>query len=252
MTEIYNAEKEFEILCQESRVALKKELQDNFFFFCSYFLGYRENQEFMFGRHHPVIIDTLKKVIDGEIRRLIINIPPSYTKTELAVIQFCSYCFAIEPDCRFMHISGGDTLALDNSSKIKEQIESKIYRNLWGLEFRADTKAKGLWKTNKKGQFYAISAGGQVMGFRAGRSKPGFHGAIIIDDPQKPEECLSEAQRMKFPEKYKSKIRSRVDNRNVPIIVIMQRIHEEDFCGWLLNGGSGEMWHHLSIPALII
>ena len=241
-------EKEIKGYSVEDLAALKIRLESNFLDHSKFFLLLRERQPFITGRHHPIIADTIQAVVDGEIRRLIINIPPSYTKTELAVIQFASYGFSINSSCRFLHISGGDTLPLDNSSKIKEQLTNPVSKMLWGLTLRDDTRAKGFWKTNQGGSFYAVSSGGQIIGFRAGRSKPGFQGAIIIDDPQKPEDMLSEVKRIKFPERYKSVIKHRVDNRNTPIIVIMQRIHEEDFCGWLLNGGSGEYWHHLCLP----
>lgn len=227
---------------------LKEYLESDFYYHTQFFLALREHQNFIEGRHHPIMIKTLEKVFEGEIKRLIINIPPSYTKTEIAVIQFCNFGFAFAPDSRFLHISGGDTLPLDNSSKIKEQLMHPISKKLWGYQLKDDAKAKGLWKTNYGGQFYAVSSGGQVMGFRAGRSLHGFHGAILIDDPQKPEDMFSEKKRMAFPDHYLAKIRYRIDNRDVPVIVIMQRIHELDFCGWLLNGGSGEFWHHLCLP----
>lgn len=244
-------EKTIETYTPEQLAVLKHRLETNYLDHAKFFLALRENQPFIMGQHHPLIADTMQAVINGDIKRLIVNMPPSYTKTELVVIQFCSYAYTINPSCRFMHISGGDTLALDNSSKIKEQLFHPVYQRFWKLEERRDTRGKAFWKTDKNGVFYAVSAGGKITGFRAGRSKPGFQGAIIIDDPQKPDEMLSQVRRKSFIEKYKNTIKSRVDNRNTPIIVIMQRLHEEDFCDWLLGGGTGEMWHHLCLPTPI-
>ncbi len=235
----------------EQLAILKYRLETNYFDHAKFFLAIRENQPFKVGNHHAIITSTMQAVFDGRIKRLIVNMPPRYTKTELIVVQFCSFAFANNPSCRFMHISGGDTLALDNSSKIKDQVLHPISQRLWGTKARDDARAKGFWKTNKGGHFYAVSSGGQILGFGAGRSKPGFQGAILIDDPQTPEEVVSLAKINYFPERYKSKIRSRVDNRDTPIIVVMQRLHEEDFCNWLLEGGTGEKWHHLCLPALI-
>jgi len=232
--------------------SLRHKLETDYFYHAKFFLALREKQPFIVGRHHAIIAQTLARVINGEIKRLIINIPPSYTKTELAVIQLCSYGFAINPSCKFLHISGSDTLALDNSSKIKDQITNPLFYKLWGVTLKDDAKAKGLWKTNYGGMFYAVSGGGQVIGFRAGRSKPGFQGCIIIDDPQKPEDMLSPVKINYFPDRYKSTFRHRVDNRETPIIVIMQRIHDGDFCNFLLEGGSGEQWHHLCLPSPIV
>lgn len=230
---------------------LKYRLETDYLDHAKFFLSLRENQPFIMGQHHGILVKTFERVLTGEIKRLIVNIPPSYTKTELGVIQLASYAFSRNPGCRFLHISGGDVLPLDNSSKIKEQVLHSISQRLWGVTARDDTRAKGYWKTNAKGAFYAVSSGGQIIGFRAGRSLPGFQGAILIDDPQKPDDMFSDTKRNWFPNRYLSTIKSRVDNRETPIIVIMQRLHEEDFSGQLLNGLTEEYWHHLNLPVLI-
>lgn len=244
-------EKVIETYSPEQLAALKIRLETNYLAHAKFFLSLREKQNFIVGNHHAIIAKTMQKVYDGYINRLIINIPPSYTKTELCVIQFTSFSFANNPACKFLHVSGGETLPLDSSSKIKEQVMHPISRMLWNTQARDDTRAKGYWKTNKNGSFYAVSSGGQIMGFRAGRSKEGFQGAILIDDPQKPEDMHSEIKREYFINRYQSEIKHRIDNRNTPIIVVMQRIHEDDFSGWLLKGGTGEYWHHLCLPAII-
>lgn len=230
---------------------LKYRLETNYFEHAKFFLAYRDKQPFLIGRHHAIIAETIQRVIDGEITRLIINMPPGYTKTELAVIQFVSYGFAINPAARFMHISGNETLVHFNSLQIKTQLSSPLSQKLWWVKMRPDANSKGLWLTNKGGSFYAAAAGGQIIGFRAGRSKPGFQGALIIDDPQKEEDMWSPVKIPKFPDRYKGVIRHRVDNRQTPIIVIMQRLGDQDFTNWLLEGGSGEMWHHLCLPSPI-
>lgn len=244
-------EQKVELLTASQLSVLRYRLETSYLDHAKFFLSLREHQPFIVGQHHKILCDTFQKVIDGEITRLIVNIPPCYNKTELGVVQFASYAFARNPGCRFLHVSGGDVLPLDNSSKVKEQVLHPVSRCLWGVTVKDDTRSKGFWKTNAKGAFYAVSSGGQIVGFRAGRSRPGFQGAIIIDDPQKPDDMYSKVQRMKFPARYQNTIRSRVDNRETPVVVIMQRLHEEDFSGWLLNGGTGEKWHHLCIPSPI-
>jgi len=235
----------------EQLAALRYRLETDYFFHAAFFLAYRENQPFILGRHHPVITQVMERVISGEIKRLLINMPPSYTKTELTVIQLASFGFSVNPACRFLHISGDKELVLDNSSKIKDQILSPLSRKLWGIMAKDDTSAKGLWKTNQNGAFYARPTGSKLVGFRAGRSRPGFHGALLIDDPQDENEVRSPVQVKRFPERYMGVIRHRVDNRNTPIIVVMQRLSDEDFSAFLLEGGSGEKWHHLCLPAII-
>lgn len=246
-----DVEKILKTYTPQQLATLKYRLENNYLDHAKFFLSLRENQPFILGRHHVVMAQAMQRVIDGEITRLIINMPPSYTKTELTVIQFCSYGFCQNPGCRFLHISGDKDLVLDNSSKIRDQILHPISKKLWGVKAKDDSDAKGLWKTNQTGAFYARAAGSKLVGFRAGRSKPGFQGAILIDDPQDETDVQSPVKINRFPERYKSVIRHRVDNRNTPIIVVMQRLNEQDFSGFLLEGGSGEMWYHLCLPALV-
>lgn len=230
---------------------LKNRLEASYFEHAKFFLALRENQPFIVGRHHALIAQTMERVINGEIKRLLINMPPSYTKTELTVIQLASYGFAKNPGCRFLHISGNTDLVLDNSSKIREQVIGEMSYKFWGITAKDDSKAKGLWKTNKGGAFYARSSYSKLVGFRAGRSQPGFQGALLIDDPQDEDEIRSVVKIHKFPDRYRGVIRHRVDNRETPIIVVMQRLGDEDFSNWLLEGGSGEPWYHLCLPAII-
>jgi predicted phage terminase large subunit-like protein len=79
--------------------------------------------------------------------------------------------------------------------------------------------------------------------------RDGFGGAIIIDDPHKAGEATSPIMRQNVIDWYQTTIQSRLNKPDTPIIVIMQRLHEEDLSGWLLNGGSGEHWDSLIIPA---
>lgn len=119
------------------------------------------------------------------------------------------------------------------------------------MQLKQDAKGKQKWFNTDGGGVYATASGGAITGFGAGvaESKE-FAGAIIIDDPLKPDDANSEVKRKAVNERYNSTIRSRVNDRETPIIVIMQRLHEEDLSGFLLNGGSGEKWEHLCLPAL--
>jgi hypothetical protein len=226
-------------------------LELNILNFHRYFFKLNEGIKFIVNQHHTLISQTLMRVIRGEISRLIINIPPRYSKTELAVIAFMAYCFAINKYCRFLHVSYSDDLASLNSSRVKDIVLSDEFQALWPMNIRSDSKSKKRWNIIKGGGVYATSAEGQITGFGAGRATEGFQGALIIDDPIKPEDIHSDTIRQKRNEWINGTITSRLDNRNTPIILIMQRLHEEDTTGFLLNGGTGEMWHHLCLPVLI-
>lgn len=219
-------------------------------YFSRYFFKEREGRKFMVNLHHIIMDKVLDKVFSGEIKRLIINVPPGYTKTEEAVIKFITRGLAIEPTSLFMHLSYADDLALWNSTQCRDTIESDEYQQLFPMKMRKDVSAKKKWFTKAGGGLYATAAGGPVTGFRAGRMiKNKFTGALIIDDPIKPQDAHSEPIRNKINDRFNSTFKSRLAVEDTtPIILIMQRIHEDDPSGFLLQGGTGEKWHHLILP----
>lgn len=211
----------------------------------------KEGQPFSIAPFHPVVCDTLDKVYTGEIKRLIINIPPGYGKTELAVINFIARGFAINPRARFIHASYAQALALDNSSKVKDIINLDGYQAHWPVRMRMDTNAKGLWRTTAGGHLRAAASGEPITGFRAGiLAEPGFTGALVIDDPLKPDDASSETMRSFINERWENTFKSRLAHEDVPVIVIMQRLHVEDFTAHLLEK-SGERWHMLNLPVVV-
>lgn len=198
------------------------------------------------------INDALNKTVFGEITRLIINIPPGYGKTLRAVWAYVARGFAINPSSRFIHASYSDKLVQDNSSKIRDLISHPAYREYYPVTFKEDTQGKGLWKTNCGGSFLASPSGGSITGFRAGllNSDCVFTGAMIIDDPLKPDDALSDTKREFINQRWHNTFKSRLAHPDVPVIVIMQRLHENDFT-WELLENSGDEWHHLVLPAFI-
>jgi predicted phage terminase large subunit-like protein len=235
----------------KAQKVLKLKLQNDLLFFFRYFFKKRYGYKANIAKHHIKICKTLQKVAAGKIKRLIINIPPRYGKTDIAVISFMAWSIANNPKSKFIHLSYSDDLALDNSSQVKEIVLHDDFQALFNVTLRSDTKSKKKWYTDVKGGVYATAAGGQVTGFGAGTSDGDiFGGAIIIDDPLKPDDAHSDVARNRINQRFNNTISSRVNSRDTPIIVIMQRIHEDDMSGYLLNGGSGEDWTHLNIPAL--
>ena len=86
--------------------------------FTRYIFKKKTGNRFIVGEHHRIICEALDKVINGEIKRLIINIAPRYGKTELAVKNFISYGMALNPKSKFIHLSYSDDLVLDSSKEI--------------------------------------------------------------------------------------------------------------------------------------
>jgi predicted phage terminase large subunit-like protein len=235
-----NQEKVLKVMCEKDLL-----------FFTRYIFKENTRRNFTVSPHFVLIANKLMEVINGKVKRLIINIPPRYGKTELAVKNFIAYGLAINPQSKFIHISYSDDLALDNSSQAKEYVESDAFQKFWQMKLKKDAQGKKKWFNEEGGGVYATASGGAITGFGAGVADSNkFSGAIIIDDPLKPDDAISEVKRKSVNERYNSTIRSRVNDSNTPIIVIMQRLHEDDLSGFLLDGGSGEEWEHLCLPAL--
>lgn len=232
--------------------------------FTRYFFKHRFGRKFIASEHHIKICEALDKVISGEIKKLIINIAPRYGKTELAVKNFMAYGLAINPSSRFIHLSYSDDLALDNSEEVKEIVKSEEYQQMFSkVQVKPKSDSKKKWYTSEQGGVYATSTAGQVTGFGAGvvdleeeidlnfleNSTGTFAGALIIDDPIKPEDADSMVTRNRINERWDSTIKNRVNSRNTPIIIIMQRLHEEDLCGYLINQAPDD-WTILSFPSI--
>lgn len=221
--------------------------------------------KFIVGRHHHVICKALDEVIRGETKRLIINIAPRFGKTEVAVKSFIKYGLCLNPAAKFLHLSYSSDLAIDNSRQIREGLQDETIRALFGINITSRNNMK--WYTDKGGGLYATSTGGQVTGFGAGtvdaeyeeeqaldEFTPYYHsrfsGAIIIDDPIKPEDAQSDNLREKINLRFETTIRNRVNSRNTPIIIIMQRVHEQDLCGYLTSI-EPDTWKVVSLPCII-
>lgn len=236
---------------EQRNYARKIECEEDGLYFSRYFFKQRTGGKMIVAPHHKVINETLERVVSGEIQRLIINVPPGYTKTELATINMIAHGIALNARARFMHLSYSHNLALLNSSTARAIVKSKAYQDMWPMVLRDDSDSKAMWWTEQGGGVYASSAAGQVTGFRAGHMEDGFQGALIIDDPVKPDDAYSETVRGGVNNRFNETIKSRLAVETTPMIVIMQRIHYHDLSGYLLRGGSGEMWHHLNLPVII-
>lgn len=232
-------------------LAIQVEAQEDLYFFSKYLFKERRKYKWMHNWHHRVVCDALMKVFRGETKRLIINIPPRYSKTELAVINFMAWCFGKAPDSEFIHVSYSATLAANNAFQTRNLVQEEAYLKVFpNLTLRDDSKAKDDWRTSEGGVCYSQGTGGTITGFGAGKLRDTFGGAIIIDDPHKASEARSDTIRKSVIEWFQNTLESRTNSPDTPIILIMQRLHEEDLAGWLLDGGNGEVWEHLELSAI--
>ena len=231
---------------------------------------YMNKTPYIVGEHHKLICSALDRVVKGDITKLIINIAPRYGKTELCSKQFIAYGFAINPSSNFLHLSYSGGLTQENSMATKDIMKCEYYKALYETRIHPNVDSRSKWSTIQGGKMYATSTLGQITGFGAGstdkeneeesedevideffeRFNPnGFAGAIVIDDPIKPEDALSERVRETINRRFETTIRNRVNSRKTPIIIIMQRLHEHDLCGYLLEVEPNE-WEVLKIPVI--
>lgn len=206
--------------------------------------------DFQHNWHMNIVCEALMRVVIGEIKRLIINIPPRACKTEMAVITFISWCLGNYPDSQFIMASNTKTLAEQNNYLTRAVLTHPIYKDIFShAELKKDAKSKDFFKTAQGGACFAVGTEGLVAGFGAGKLRDYFGGAVIIDDPHNPNESLSKTQRHKVIDWYNFNVTKRLNNQNAtPVILIMQRLHPEDLTGYLLEKQGGFKWHHISIP----
>ena len=202
--------------------------------------------------------------------------------TELVIKSFISWCFALNPRCRFLHLSYSDILVNDNSDTVRNIMSEELYKMLFPNSALASEKGSAKrWKTKAGGELYAVSTQGQVTGFGAGAvdeeidkmdggndifvfddhtnemlkmidAKTNiFQGAIMIDDPLKADDAASDLIRERINQRFENTIRNRVNSRRTPIIIIMQRLHEHDLCGYLQEI-EPDAWTILSLPVIQI
>jgi predicted phage terminase large subunit-like protein len=243
--------------------------------FTRYFFKKRFNRKFVVGDHHRKIAAILDDVYSRKETRVCINIAPRYGKTELAVKNFIAMGLALNPKAKFIHLSYSDDLVRDNSNDVQGIMSEPDYKRLFAARPTSANSRK--WYTKEGGGLYAVSSSGQVTGFGAGlvdeENETGneaeqtefsheldaltscieesecFGGAVIIDDPIKPDDARSDLIRNKVNQKFETTIRNRVNSRETPIVIIMQRLDEDDLCGYLQRLEPGE-WKILSLPCI--
>jgi len=227
------------------------ELRTDLLAFTDYMLSARKGEPMMRNWHQEVVCKALERVVIGDAKRLIINIPPRSGKTELAVINFMAWCMGNWPHSQFIHASYSKRLATTNTYTVRAIMQSDEYRQVFDhTRLMQDSQAKDEFRTAHGGIVYATGADGTITGYGAGSMSDDFAGAIIIDDPHKAGEANSDVMRANVIDWFQTTMESRKNSEDTPIILIMQRLHEHDLAGWLLDGGNGEEWENIKIPAI--
>jgi len=195
------------------------------------------------------VAEHLQAVCDGELRRLIINIPPRCAKSSLTSVAFPAWVWTQKqisptsgPGVQFLHASYAQQLALRDSVKCRRLIESPWYKERWGDRFSLTGDQ------NTKTRFDNTS-GGSRLSTSVGSALTGEGGSIIVvDDPNAAQEAFSEATIETTIEWWDSALSTRLnDPKTGAFVVIQQRLSEEDLTGHILSKDKGE-WTHLMLP----
>lgn len=243
-------------LTESERAVCADIARQDLYFFARYMFLARRGFQWMRGPHHQEICDALMRVYSGQCKRLIINIPPRYSKTELAVVNFMAWCLGLVPDAEFIYASYSGKIATKFSYQTRELVKHPVYRDIFPNTIVSnESKAKNDWATTRDGTVYATGMEGTITGFGAGKAHDDFGGALIIDDPLKVQDARSANALQSSIEYLTETLESRLNNpTRTPIIVIMQRLNEGDLSGFLLQeagaSGNGEKWEHLCFPAI--
>jgi predicted phage terminase large subunit-like protein len=196
--------------------------------------------EFAMSWHVEVIAAKLTAVRRGKIRRLIINLPPRHLKSLMASIAFPAWCLGHDPSAQILCVSYAQDLADKLARDCRSIMMSPWYRGIFPTRLAPHRQAVQEFITTAQGYRLATSNGGVLTGRGAD--------IILIDDPLKPEEALSDAQRQAANEWFSHTLYSRLNNKRAgAIVIIIQRLHEDDLVGHVL---AQEPWDVVRFPAI--
>lgn len=192
------------------------------------------------GWHIDAMCEHLEAVSRREIKRLVINVPPGYSKSRSVTVAWPCWEWIHRPHIRFMFWSYAQRLSTKHSIERRLVISSDWYREQWGdrFELTADDNQKTQFTNNHRGHMIATSRDGAATG-DGGET-------LVVDDPLNPRQAASEAELENAKDWFKMTLPSRLrDKKNGAIVIVMQRLHEGDTAGLALDMG----YEHLCLPA---
>lgn len=206
---------------------------------------------FIGGRHHEIMADAFERVANGELKRLIINMPPRHTKSEFASYLFPAWYLGRYPEKKIIQTAHTAELAVGFGRKVRNLIGQDDFQSVFpGIELSSDSKAAGRWNTNKRGDYFAIGVGGAVTGKGAD--------VLIIDDPHSEQEAALGAYNPdvydKVYEWYTSGPRQRLQPGG-SIIIVMTRWSTRDLTGKIIKSITQKEgvddWEVIELPAIM-
>lgn len=191
----------------------------------------------MWGWAVQSMCDHLEAVTEGRIKRLLINVPPGTMKSLLVSVLWPAWEWGPKgrPDLRYIGTAHKQDLAVRDSTKCRRLIQSEWYQTRWPIALTSDQNAKTKFENGSTGFREAVSFT-SMTGSRADR--------IILDDPHSVDGAKSPAMLAADIETFREALPSRVNNADSAIVIVMQRLHEDDVSAVALKLG----YEHLKIP----
>lgn len=239
---------------------LKAQLWGSFLLFVQTFFPLVTGRPFHLSRpicresHFVTVARELTLAARLQINSVIINMPPGYGKSVL-VSMWVAWTLSKFPDSQYLYISYGKHLAAKHTEFIRRVIMCQQYRSLFGVEIKADSRAKDAFQTIQGGSIKAFGSSGPITGQDAGlpislTNTQRFTGALIIDDAHKPDEVHSDTIREGVIQNYRETILQRPRGPHVPMIFIGQCLHEADLAMFLRSGEDERKWKTVILKAL--
>ncbi|MBO70717.1 MAG: hypothetical protein CL508_00150 [Actinobacteria bacterium] len=201
--------------------------------------------EFIEGSHHRHIAEKFNKLASGEIKRLIVNMPPRHTKSEFASFLLPAWMVGRRPKLKIIQATHTGELAIRFGRKAKNLIDSPEYQKIFETTLQEDSKAAGRWETAQGGEYFAAGVGGSITGRGAD--------LLIIDDPHSEQDALSENSLEAAYEWYTSGPRQRLQP-GASIVLVMTRWSTKDLTAKLLKQQKevkGDQWDIVEFPAIL-
>jgi len=196
--------------------------------------------EFRSSWHLETICEHLEAVATGEIQNLLINIPPGFSKSIISSVMWPAWMWVVDPAMRHMSASYGEDLAVRDAMKTRDIVTSEWYQRNWGYVQIA--------KGQDQKTHYALTESGWRLATSVGGRATGLHPDIkIVDDPHSASQAASDAERQRACDWFTGTLATRGVSRNAKTVVIMQRLHEQDVSGLILDRFSKE-YEHLCLP----
>lgn len=192
--------------------------------------------------HIEAICEHLEAVTNGEIRKLLINIPPRHSKSTIVSVIWPMWEWLTNPQEKFLCASYSGSLSTRDNLKARRLVQSPWYQERWGQVFSlsGDQNAKQRFENDRTGYRIATSVGGTATGEGGSR--------LILDDPHSAQDAQSEVMRESALEWFDMVWSTRLNNpKEDAMVTIMQRLHERDISGHILEDVGG--WEHIMIPA---